>query len=259
MADHPTSFGAYAERWLTSRNVSARTRDHYRRLLTAHLLPAFAGVDIAAIDENDVREWYEGWTGPPTVRAHAYSLLRSVMRDALADGLIGANPCQIPGVSTSRTSFEFRPVTSAEIETIAAAMPPAYQALVPMTAWLAMPLSELVELRRKDVDLAQKVVRVRRAVALVRGRFQVTTPNSTEGIRDIAIPAALLAELDAHLRRHVAQGRESLLFPSVRDCDRHLSPSTLYPMFSRACAEAGRPDLRVTDLQRCRLILILGP
>lgn len=31
----------------------------------------------------------------PAVQIHAYSLLRNIMRDALADNMIHANPCQI--------------------------------------------------------------------------------------------------------------------------------------------------------------------
>lgn len=168
----------------------------------------------------------------------------------MADNLIDANPCQIGGVSTSGRAESARPATPREIENITAAMPEAYQTLVLMAAWLAMPFSELGELRRKDVDLDAKVVRVRRAVALVGGSFRVTAPKSTKGIRDIGIPSHLLPRIDAHLRRHVQPGRESLLFPSVRDPDRYLSPSVLYSMFDKARLAAGRPDLRVPDLRR---------
>lgn len=43
-------------------------------------------------------------------------------------------------------------------------MPGPYQAFILMAAWLALRFGELTELRRKDVDLADEVVRVRRAV-----------------------------------------------------------------------------------------------
>jgi hypothetical protein len=46
---HASRFGEYAEKWLTWRNISSRTREHYRRLLDRQLLPTFAAVDLRDI------------------------------------------------------------------------------------------------------------------------------------------------------------------------------------------------------------------
>lgn len=182
--------------------------------------------------------------------------MRSILGSAVADGLVDSNPCQIAGVSTSRRAESVRPAIAEEIEGIAAAMPYGYQLLILLAAWLGIPLSELGELRRKDVDLVTGVVRVRRAVALIRGNFEVATPRSREGIRDITIPGHLLPRLEAHLREHAKPGQESLLFPSLRDADRHLNPSVMHQMFGRARETAGLPDLRVPDLLRAGLASI---
>ncbi|SON61357.1 Putative prophage phiRv2 integrase [Mycobacterium simulans] len=205
-------FDEFAGAWLAERTVSGRTRDSYRRLLRARLLPTFAVVELRDISSAGVNEWYaSSAAGPATVRRHAYSLLRSIMDAVLARGLIDATPCQITGVTTSHRAEKTHPATHDEIETIAAGMRESYQALVLMAAWLAMPISELRELRRKDVDLVANVVRVRRAVALVDGVFKLTTPKSKEGIRDISIPPHLLRTITTHLQKHVQIGRESLL------------------------------------------------
>lgn len=251
-----TRFGQYAEAWLVWRPISGRTRDHYRRLIDAHILPTFAATDLRDITPAAMHTWYVTTaTGTPTVRRHAYSLMRLIMAAALADNLIDTNPCQITGVSTSHQADRVPPATADEIEPIFAAMPEAYRALILLAAWLAMPYSELGELRRKDIDLAAQVVQVRRAVALVDGSFKVTTPKSTEGIRDIPLRPHVASTIEAHLRKHVQPGRESLLFPSVRDPDRYLSPSLMYQMFDRARAAADRPDLRVPDLRRSGAVL----
>src|SRR5271166_489300 len=97
------SFGEYAEAWLEQREITSRTRDNYRRLLKTRLLPTFAYTKLGDISPAAVVHWYATTpAGTPTVRTHAYSLLRSIMEAALADNLIDANPCQITGVSTSR-------------------------------------------------------------------------------------------------------------------------------------------------------------
>lgn len=249
-------FGEYAEGWLKQRGLKDRTREHYRKLLDQHVLETFADVDLRDITPAAVRRWYSTTAvGTPTMRAHCYSLLRAIMQTALADDLIDSNPCRIAGASTARRVHKIRPATLDEIETITAEMPGPYQSFVLMGAWLAMRYGELTELRRRDVDLTDQVVRVRRAVVRAGDDFKVTTPKSDSGVRDIAIPPHLLPTIEDHLKRYVQPGRDALLFPSVGDPDRHLAPSALYRMFSKAKAKAGREDLRVHDLRHSGAVL----
>lgn len=253
----PTSFGAYGPAWVEQRPISSRTRAHYRRLLTKHILPTFASMTLEDITPTAVATWYaDTATHTPVTRIHAYA---PSCRMRLARNLIEVNPCQEVDVNTSRRAEAVRPATAEEVDAIAAAMPARYQTLVLMAAWLAMPFSELGELRRKDIDLDANLVRVRRAVALIHGRFEVTTPKSSRGIRNLLIAPELLPRVTTHLREHVQPGREALLFPAVRDHDRHLSPSVLYPMFESARTAAGRPDLRVPDLRRSQNLLNGAP
>jgi integrase len=249
-------FGEYAEAWIHQRGIKDRTREHYRKLLKMRILPTFSDVDLREITPAAVRRWYATTAvGTPTMRAHAYSLLRAIMQTALADDLIDSNPCRIAGASSARRVHKIRPATLGELEAITKAMPDAYQAFVLMAAWLAMRYGELTELRRKDVDLGDEVVRVRRAVVRVDDEFRVTTPKSDASARDISVPPHLVPAIEDHLRKHVRPGREALLFPSVGDPDRHLAPSALYRMFYKARNAAGRPDMRFHDLRHTGAVL----
>lgn len=250
------TFGEYAEGWLKQRGIKDRTREHYRKLLDNHILPTFSDVELRDIAPAAVRRWYATTAvGTPTMRAHAYSLLRAIMQTALADDLVDSNPCRIAGASTARRVHKIRPATLAELETITKAMPDPYQAFILMAAWLAMRFGELTELRRKDVDLCDEVVRVRRAVVRAGDDFKVTTPKSEAGIRDISVPPHLVPVIEDHLDRFVAPGNGALLFPSVGDPNRHLAPSALYRMFYSARAKAGRDDLRIHDLRHSGAVL----
>lgn len=245
-----TRFAEYSLAWLKQRKITSRTRENYSKILHAHVLPRFADKDLCDISPDAVQIWYANISpDAPTVRNHAYVLLRSILGSALADGLIGGNPCRIEGVSTSGRIRAARPTTQDDLESIGRAMPPAYQLLVLMAVGLAMRFSELSELRRKDIDLARGVVRVRRAVMLIDGKFEVSTPKSAGGIRDIGIPPRLLAAVEAHLQVHVSDGAESLLFPAVDDPERHLAPRRLYSMFNQARKVAGQSDVTITDLR----------
>lgn len=253
----PTApFGDYAEAWLNRRSIKDRTREHYRKLLDNHILATFADVDVREVSPAEIRGWYATTAvGAPTLRAHAYALMRAVMQTAVTDGLIDANPCRIAGASTSRRAHKIRPATLKELELITVAMPDRYQALIALATWLAMGFGELTELRRKDIDLDDKVVRVRRAVVRAGEGFQVTTPKSISGVRDIAVPLHLVATIHVHMRRHVGPLRESLLFPSVSDPQRHLAASSLNRMFYPARHRAGRDDLRFQDLRHSGALL----
>ncbi|CAN3128572.1 tyrosine-type recombinase/integrase [Mycobacterium sp. smrl_JER01] len=250
------TFGDYAEGWLKQRGIKDRTREHYRKLLDNHILPTFADAELRDIAADAVRRWYATTAvGTPTMRAHAYSLLRAIMHTALADDLVDSNPCRIAGASTARRVHKIRPATLGELETITNAMPDTYKTFILMASWLAMRFGELTELRRKDVDLDDEVVRVRRAVVRAGDDFKVTTPKSDAGVRDISIPPHLIPVIEDHLDRRVQPGKNALLFPSVGDPERHLAPSALYRMFYTARAKAGREDLRVHDLRHSGAVL----
>ena len=75
-------------------------------------------------------------------------------------------------------------------------MPEPYRLMIPLATWTALRFGELTELRRGDVDCSDEVIRVRRAVVRVGGRFVVTTPKSDAGSRDVTVPPHLLPRRD---------------------------------------------------------------
>lgn len=67
-------------------------------------------------------------------------------------------------------------------------MPEQYRALVLLGAWCALRSGELLELRRRDVDVVHGTVRVERAVSWVRGKAVTGHPKTAAGTRTVAIP-----------------------------------------------------------------------
>ena len=63
------------------------------------LLPAFGDQRRRADDPSkDIRDWYaKTLVDKPTMRAHSFGLLKSILATAVADELIDANPCRIRG------------------------------------------------------------------------------------------------------------------------------------------------------------------
>ena len=242
---------AYAESWLTTRDLTGRTRGEYRKLLLRHLLPDFGEMDLDEITPVMVREWHAGLaavTGP-TRRAHAYGLLKAIMATAVTDDLIDVNPCRIRGASKTSRARAIRPASLPELRTIADAMPDRWRLAILLAAWCGLRFGEVAELRRKDIDLAGDKIRVRRAVTFVRGEGNVVgAPKSEAGVRDVAIPPHLLADVKGHLLTHTQPGRDGLLFYAASG--EHLrTSSNMHKAFHDARKSAGRPDLTFHDLR----------
>jgi integrase len=249
----PPTLRAYTDAWLAERDLKPRTRAHYRALLDKHILPTFGDVLVTSITPTAVRQWYArmGTRDRPTVRAHAYALLRTVMNTAVADDLIPANPCRVRGGGSAKRVKMIRPATLAELEALVAAMPERYRTMTLLAAWCGLRFGELAELRRPDVDLRNGVLHVRRAVIATRATGVVVgTPKSHAGVRDVGIPPHLLPTVKAHVR---SLAGDALVFPGRNG--QHMAPSSLFKVFKPAREAAGRPDLRWHDLRHTGAVL----
>jgi integrase len=255
------TFSDYAERWLAKRTVkgrplAARTLANYHDVLGRFILGTFARRPIHTITRDEVEKWYDRTAvNSPAYRARAYSLLKSILDSATDDGYLAVNPVRIRGASQSKRHHKVRPATLEELEILTAAMPPRYRLLVQLAAWCALRFGELTELRRGDVDTKAGVLRIRRAVVLVDGRFLVKDPKSEAGVRDVNIPPHLLPMVREHLLSHTALGPDGLLFPSKNDPTQHMRQSALTSVYYPARQAAGRPDLRFHDLRHTGAVL----
>jgi integrase len=247
-------FGVYAETWLEERPVRPRTYDTYRKVLDRQLLPAFGDTPLTAITAERIRTWHAR-LGPsrPTIRSHAYSLLRTILGTAVHDGLLAANPCHIRGAGNVKRAHKVEPATLEELEIIVSHLPDRYRLMALFGAWCALRYGELTELRRKDINQSAGVVQVRRAVVLSRGEFIVGRPKTEAGVRDVAIPPHLMPEVRRHLREHVGRQQDALLFPARHGG--HMAVASLYRVYYPAREAAGRPDLRWHDLRHTGAVL----
>lgn len=68
--------------------------------------------------------------------------------------------------------------TPGELAVIVERMPDQYRAMVLLAAWCGFRIGELAGLRRGDLDLVRRVVRVERDVTRVSGVLVVGTPKA---------------------------------------------------------------------------------
>jgi integrase len=257
----------YSDQWLLTRRLKPRTAHEYRKLLDAHILPALGNARIDRISPATVRTWYASLNdGTPTRKAHAYSLLRTIMNTAHSDDLLPkGNPCRIRGAGQSPPAqHRAKNATMADLAAVCEVLPDCYTALVLLAAWCALRIGELTELRRKDIDLDEMVVWIRRGVTYIpggeergRGTWHVGEPKTRAGMRPVAIPPHLEPVLRHHLAAFTGKRQDSLLWthPNRRDrsstgrFDEHLSQSAWNFTWRQARVAIGRPDLRFHDLR----------
>ncbi|WML64753.1 site-specific integrase [Rhodococcus sp. AH-ZY2] len=252
-AEAPT-LEAYAAQWLSERNLKPRTRALYRDLLRLHILPVLGDAELPAITPAAVRSWHAGLgTKTPTRNAHAYGLLHAILSTAVDDELLDVNPCRIRGASKTKRARTITLLTPAELDELAAAMPDRLRCSVLLAAWCGLRWGETSELRRKDVSADRAVLHVHRAVVYRNGQFIVSTPKTTAGRRDVAIPPHVAGLIAEHLDEHVSRGKESLLFPSERGG--HMGDYEYRKAFKKAAASIGHDGLRVHDLRHVGAVL----
>ena len=120
------TFETYSATWIERRTLKPRTRSHYRSLLDKYLLPTFGEIPLKGIDVDDVTAWYaEMGSKTPTLRSHAYGLMRTILTSAVQDRHLDFNPCHIRGAGHSKRVHKIKPATLVELEVITAEMPSA--------------------------------------------------------------------------------------------------------------------------------------
>ncbi|HMQ77816.1 MAG TPA: site-specific integrase [Flavobacteriales bacterium] len=230
------TFGAYAERWISERQVGGqpikqRTAHGYRDIL-AHALAPFCAVPLVGITREAFSAWYHQLDPTKvTARSHAYALFRSIMATAVDDGLVPENPVHKRGAGHKPKRQEVELFTVEQIGQLADLMPPQHRAAVLLAAWCGLRFGELAALRRSDLSMPKggpATLSVRRGVVKVGSEQVVTTPKSASGVRTIPIPPNIVEDVREHLRVHAQWGADGLLFPPSHDGAEYLTPGQLY-------------------------------
>lgn len=114
-----------------------------------------------------------------------------------------------------------------DVYRIADLVPKHFRSLVLLPAFSALRWSELIALRRRDLDLEQMLVHVSRSVARLQdGQVSIGPTKSPSGVRTAALPMFLAEELSTHLADFAeAAGTGSCLSASVRGCRSWQLPS----------------------------------
>lgn len=245
---------SYARTWVAERRTKKgeplrdRTRALYTSQLERHILPHLGEQPLDKLTTAMLRAWYNDLDGiGDRARSQTYALLRSILNTAVAEQLIGSNPCIIQGAGVTDRERDIVVLTVAELEALAEAMPERLRAAVLIEAWCGLRYGELAELRRKDIGEDAAAIRVERAVVRLKGEFKADKPKTKGSVRTVAVPPHLRPTIVEHLRRHTGRSKDALLFPNSGGGHMHHDLYTRW--FKKAAQAIGREGLRPHDLR----------
>ena len=255
-ATTPT-FTDYAHAWVDARltdrgePLRPRVRDLYSILLRLHILPVLGSTPVAKLTPARVRNWYADLRGGDrpgaSTTAKCYRLLRAILTTALEDGLIPANPCTIKGAGVERA--DERPIpTVAQVHQLVATIEPRMRCLVLLAAFVGLRKSELLGLRRRDIDLDHRTITVAQQRQVDRrGHDLVGPPKTDAGRRTLAIPSTIVAPVATQLDVYAQRGDDGYVFTGQKGGP--LAPHVLQAAWAKARAEVGLPNLHLHDLR----------
>ncbi len=242
-------FRGYADEWLRNRpGLRPRTVELYRSELKCHLNPAFGDLPLIEISKRAVRSWHASLvqSRSQVTAAKCYRLLAAILNTAVDDELIPANPCRIKGAASEKSPE--RPLVGIDdVFAVADAIDQRYRVLVLLAAFCGLRLGELLGLARNDIDLLHRRVSVTKQRQEANGGIDLCEPKTSAGVRSVAIPAAIIPDLEGHLARWAQPGPWGALFVGPRG---GLRRATFYRAWAAALrATKVRSDLRPHDLR----------
>jgi integrase len=237
--------------WSTVVHLRPSTLARYERDLRLHIVPRFGRVPLARVAPTDVRAWLAQMVDAGASRSavrRRFAVFRKVMNDAVALEMVARNPCRGVRAPADVTS-EIVVLSPGEVAALAGAIHPWFSSWIYTAAYTGLRWSEMLGLRRSDVDPLRRMITVRRQIVEVNGRFLgFGEPKTAAARRAIDIPPFLATLLEEQLLERAQMEPDGLVFVNTRRRPPHAS-SFASQTWKKARLAIGRPDLRWHDLR----------
>ncbi|MDO4613598.1 MAG: tyrosine-type recombinase/integrase [Actinomycetaceae bacterium] len=200
----------WAVAWLAELEKAGASPNTLRSYLSAcrcHILPTLGDVRLPELTPGHIEHWYEDFDpAHPFVRWNSYRCLHAMLNAAVEADLIKTSPARIKGalvrpkITPEKREARERIANPTQIAEIAESMPDDLGVFVYLAGWCGLRYGEIAALRRRDVDLAAGVIRVRYAVKRSpSGGLVIGPPKSESSRRDVPIAAPVMPVLRAWL------------------------------------------------------------
>jgi integrase len=187
-------------RFMKQANLSPTTRAKWEGIWTRYVKPRLGSTKVSSITKNAVIETMNApespWQGN-----EALKLTKRLLYFAMDDGILSRNvAARIEPRKVERRQIEI--LEPDELNAVLAHLGERWRAMVLLDALGSLRWSELVGLRRQDVDLEARTVTISQKVTEVDGRFHFGPPKTAGSARTVDLPDVVVKPLAEHLLRY---------------------------------------------------------
>ncbi len=242
-----------------ARSLAPTTQETYRRDLDRYVLPTLGARRLGQLTAEEIEHWLNdelaSGLAASSVHRH-YRTLRRVLATAVEKDRLHANPCDRvrPPKVTARKMVV---LDWQQGVALAEAHPDRYRALIYLALDSGMRWSELTGLRRGQVELERRKVRVTEQLVQLADRSRVRRqPKTSAGVRSITLSATTASILGRHLATFSAQDADALVF--TNGAGAAISHSSFQTHHLKRAMETAGVRCRFHDLRHTSVALAIA-
>ena len=215
-------FSEYAISFVKNKKIKESTRNKYFESLENHLLPFFGDMRIKSITFNIVKDWYD--EQPKNVAIfNAYGLLSQILGNASKrhgenEPIIKENPCCLEDVSRPKKKHSTVIPSGEQLGKLISNVEERFKLAEYIFAFLGLRIGEVLALQRRDIDLKNNILHVRRSLIEVRDdetqkvKTVVGDTKSETSHRDLNIPEAAKPMFEKQLKEYTSKEADAFIF-----------------------------------------------
>jgi len=269
LAARTRALAEWLDEWLTEIKSHDGTRPttlrRYREIVTAHLVPELGKVRLDRLAPRDVQRLLAARrdTVAPATLVKIHAVLRVALADAERLDLVPRNVARaVKGPALGHE--ERQALTVEEARTFLTAIEgDRLEAVFVLGLTMGLRRGEVLGLRWEDIDLDDRVLRVRRALQRVDGALRLVDTKTRASRRPLPIPSMAARALERRRARQAAerlaageawQDRDLVFTTAIGT---PLEPRNVNRRFEQLRRHAGLPWLRLHDLRHgCATFLL---
>ena len=260
-SDMDMSFEAFTELYI--RDMKSRLKENTwltkEHIIRTKILPYFGKLKISEISTKEVIAWqnemlaYRDEKKKPYSQTYLKTLhnqLSAIFNHAVRYYELRSNPAAKAGNMGSEEHKEMLFWTKEEYLKFIDAMmdkPMLYYAFE-ILYWCGIREGELLALTPNDFDFDKNLLRITRSYQRIHGEDVITGPKTAKSIRTIAVPDFVIDEVKEFITLEGVQPDERMF---------KITKSYLYREMRRGCSASGVKVIRVHDIRRSHVSLLI--
>ncbi|SFX53770.1 Site-specific recombinase XerD [Thermoactinomyces sp. DSM 45891] len=270
------TLGEYLENWLEDYArgaVRPTTFSSYRFAIRTHIAPHLGSLTLQELQATHIQRFYnnklesgrvdgKGGLAASTIQ-YMHTVLQKALEHAVKWQLINRNVAKLsdPPKIRKRENATFGAEEVKRFLTYAKGHRLYIAFLLGITTGLRK--GEILGLRWNDVALEEKMLSVRKSLALVDGKRVLQEPKTSGSIRSVPLPSLVVQALEEH---KLLQSKEKIKLGALyhdhglvvtTSIGKPVSPSDLWKYFKSILKKADLPNIRFHDLRHTHATLML--